>query len=213
MVIWWLKKTHGLCFFCCWQWSKTRVMATTAYALPRRRKFFSCFLEWLLGSAPRYMIRVTLFCTLCESENTRTCWNFTRFASNSRMSVCFLTRVSRAILACPCVFWLSQRAKSVTQIIYLGPLPSSQFSPFWGAQIQLNEYWTRTVQRELFSTPIYVTVECDYMCWSTLSDLKFALKFVLTNSKMKMPSLILHAKITVSMLDLTSHNTVILLFR
>ena len=34
-----------------------------------------------LGSGPRYMIRVTLFCTMRESEN-----------------------VSRAILACPCVF-------------------------------------------------------------------------------------------------------------
>ena len=31
-----------------------------------------------LGSGPRYMIRVTLFCTLRESENTRTCENCTR---------------------------------------------------------------------------------------------------------------------------------------
>ena len=28
-----------------------------------------------LGSGPRYMICVTLFCTLSESENTRTCEN------------------------------------------------------------------------------------------------------------------------------------------
>ena len=53
-----------------------------------------------LGSGPRYMICVTLFCTLSESENTRTCENYTRFACDSLMSVCF----SRAILACPCVF-------------------------------------------------------------------------------------------------------------
>ena len=33
-----------------------------------------------LGSGPRYMIRVTLFfCTLRESENSRTCENCTRF--------------------------------------------------------------------------------------------------------------------------------------
>ena len=40
-----------------------------------------------VGSGPRYMICVTLFCTLCESENTLTCENCTRL-------------VSRAILAC-----------------------------------------------------------------------------------------------------------------
>ena len=34
---------------------------------------------WSLGSGPRYMICVTLFCTLRESENTRTCENCTRF--------------------------------------------------------------------------------------------------------------------------------------
>ena len=32
-----------------------------------------------VGSGPRYMIRGTLFCTLRESENTRTCENCTRF--------------------------------------------------------------------------------------------------------------------------------------
>ena len=43
------------------------------------------------------MIRVTLFCTLRESENTRTCENCTRNACNacnSCMSVCFLTRAT-----------------------------------------------------------------------------------------------------------------------
>ena len=35
--------------------------------------------DWPLGSGPRYMIRVTLFCTLCESENTRTCEKCTHF--------------------------------------------------------------------------------------------------------------------------------------
>ena len=58
-----------------------------------------------LGSGPRYMICVTLFCTLRESENTRTCENCTRNtracenctrnASDSRISVCFLTRTLR----------------------------------------------------------------------------------------------------------------------
>ena len=47
-----------------------------------------------VGSGPRYMISVTLFCTLRESENTRTCENCTRFACNSCMSVCFLTRAT-----------------------------------------------------------------------------------------------------------------------
>ena len=30
----------------------------------------------------------------------------------------------RAILACPCLFWLAQRAKTCNTIWYLGPLPS-----------------------------------------------------------------------------------------
>ena len=56
-----------------------------------------------LGSGQRYMICVTLFCMLRESENTLTCKNCrrnacnvrvfsdSRNACNSRMSVCFLT--------------------------------------------------------------------------------------------------------------------------
>ena len=54
-----------------------------------------------IGSGPRYMIRVTLFCTLRESENTRTCENCTRNA---------------------------QRAKTCDKILYLGPLPRPQDS-------------------------------------------------------------------------------------
>ena len=63
-----------------------------------------CFLVFLqfkekqgsIGSGPRYMICVILFCTLRKSENTRTCKNCTcftctRFACISSMSVCFLT--------------------------------------------------------------------------------------------------------------------------
>ena len=46
-------------------------------------------LRWCsIGSGPKYMICVTLFCTLRESENTQTCENRTRFACDSRMSVC-----------------------------------------------------------------------------------------------------------------------------
>ena len=57
-----------------------------------------------LGRGQRYMIRVTLFGTLSESENTReTC----------------------AILAWQCVFWLTQRAKTCDKIWYLGPLPTT----------------------------------------------------------------------------------------
>ena len=38
------------------------------------------------------MIRVTLFCTLRESENTRTCESENTLTCENRMSVCFLTR-------------------------------------------------------------------------------------------------------------------------
>ena len=38
-----------------------------------------CNKHWKIGSDPRYMICVTLFCTLRESENTQTCENCTRF--------------------------------------------------------------------------------------------------------------------------------------
>ena len=54
-----------------------------------------------LGSGPRYMICVTLFCTMRVSKNTRTCENSTLFkehtdmrtrkACNSYMSMCSLT--------------------------------------------------------------------------------------------------------------------------
>ena len=53
-----------------------------------------------LGSGPRYMICVTLFCTLSEC----------------------------AIPAWPCVFWLAQRAKTCDKIWFLGPLPKGHCS-------------------------------------------------------------------------------------
>ena len=37
-----------------------------------------------------------------------------------------IARVSGVILACPCVFWLAQRAKKCYKIWYLGPLPTSE---------------------------------------------------------------------------------------
>ena len=46
--------------------------------------------EGALGSGLRYMICVTLFCTLRNSENTQTSENCTHLC-NSRMPVCFLT--------------------------------------------------------------------------------------------------------------------------
>ena len=77
-----------------------------------------------VGSGPRYMICVTLFCTLRESENTRTCENCTRNHGHARIA-----RVLRAILSCPCAFWLAQGAKTCDKIWYLGPLPSSAYCP------------------------------------------------------------------------------------
>ena len=39
-----------------------------------------------------------------------------------------ITRISRAILACPCVFWLAQRATKCIKIWYLRPLPRASMS-------------------------------------------------------------------------------------
>ena len=86
-------------------------------------------------SGPRYMICVPLR-RLFESENTRTCENCARNACNSRMSAWKRVQFShvrvfsetRAILACQCVFWLAQRAKTCDKIWYLGPLPSLGWS-------------------------------------------------------------------------------------
>ena len=50
-----------------------------------------------LGSGPRYMICVTHFCPLRESENTRFACNSRMavcFACDSRTAVCFLTRTT-----------------------------------------------------------------------------------------------------------------------
>ena len=67
-----------------------------------------------VGSGPRYQILSHVFAR-CASQTThghariarvRTCENRTRFACDSRMK-----KETRAILACPCVVWLAQRAK------------------------------------------------------------------------------------------------------
>ena len=61
-----------------------------------------------IGSGSRYMIRVTLLCTLCESKNTRTCEDRTqthgRFACPcnfcvrfSHVRVCFLTCMLKCV--------------------------------------------------------------------------------------------------------------------
>ena len=55
-----------------------------------------------LGSGPRYMICVTLFCTLRESQNTRPCENSTRNACDSRIALCFGNACDFRIW--PCVF-------------------------------------------------------------------------------------------------------------
>ena len=57
-------------------------------------------------------------CVFLKHNCTKNC---TRFACNSRMSVCFLTR--------------ARAKKSVTQIIYLGPLPSAKTLQ-WTARLQ-----------------------------------------------------------------------------
>ena len=70
----------------------------------------------------RYMICVTLFCTLCKSENTWTCKNRTRntlTSENHTLNSCY----SRT--ACQCVFWLTQLAKTCDKIWSLRPLPSA----------------------------------------------------------------------------------------
>ena len=84
-----------------------------------------------VGSCPRYMICVTFFCTLCESENTRTCENHTCFACNSRMSVCF---------------WLAQRAKTCNKIWYLWPLPNHQNFLLSWVQIAVGAVYPNTGQ-------------------------------------------------------------------
>ena len=63
-------------------------------------------------SGLRYMICVTLFCTLRESENTRCA---------SQKTHC--SREIRVILAWQRFFWLVQRAKTCYNIWYLWPLP------------------------------------------------------------------------------------------
>ena len=74
----------------------------------------------LIGSGLRYMICVTLFCTLRESDMRELHAKTHRHAR--------IACETHAILACPCVFWLAQRAKKCDKIWYLGPLP--QFNPF-----------------------------------------------------------------------------------
>ena len=60
-----------------------------------------------------HVVQVTKHTAMWESHS------FHKTHSSAR-----ITRISLAIRAWPCVFWLEQRAKSVTQIMYLGPLPT-----------------------------------------------------------------------------------------
>ena len=60
-----------------------------------------------IGRGPRYMICVTLLAH-CASQ---------KIHGHARIE-------TRARLACPCVFWLAQRAKSCDKIWYLRPLPT-----------------------------------------------------------------------------------------
>ena len=92
-----------------------------ASAIVRPKSYCFQVTFWQLGSGQRYQILSHVFAR-CASQKTH--WH-ARIAHFSRKSVQFshVRVVSRAILACQCVFWLAQR-KSVTQIIYLRPLPT-----------------------------------------------------------------------------------------
>ena len=92
-----------------------------ASAIVRPKSYCFQVTFWQLGSGQRYQILSHVFAH-CASQKTH--WH-ARFAPFSRKSVQFshVRVVSRAILACQCVFWLAQR-KSVTQLIYLRPLPT-----------------------------------------------------------------------------------------
>ena len=81
-----------------------------------------------LGSGPRYMICVTLFLHVVLVRKHR----HARIAHVSR------ARVSRAFLACQCVFWQAQHAKKCDKIWYLWPLPKGQtFCYFCAEALQL----------------------------------------------------------------------------
>ena len=95
-----------------------------------------CFLVFLqfkekqgsIGSGPRYMICVTLFLHVVQVRKHR----HARIAHVSR------ARVSRAFLACQCVFWQAQHAKKCDKIWYLWPLPKGQtFCYFCAEALQL----------------------------------------------------------------------------
>ena len=71
-----------------------------------------CTCHWTLSTLqarhwPKVSDFVARFCTLCELKNLRPCENCTRFSHGSRF------------------FDLRNVQKSVTQIIYLGPLPTA----------------------------------------------------------------------------------------
>ena len=63
-----------------------------------------------LGSGPRYMISVTLFCTLLESKNLRPCENHTTFACDSLMAVAHAFRVWFSH-GCRFCVWFSQGSR------------------------------------------------------------------------------------------------------
>ena len=65
-----------------------------------------------LGSGPRYMICVTFFCTLRESQNTRPCENSTRNTCDSRIAVCFGNACDFRMAVC----FLAQHAKTCDKI-------------------------------------------------------------------------------------------------
>ena len=91
-----------------------KTFCDTFYHFGQRLKLI--FLLFALGSGPRYMICVTLLCTLCKSENTRCTSQKTLGTrkTHARMATCFLTRST---------------CKNVLQNLI--PLATAYFAPLW----------------------------------------------------------------------------------
>ena len=107
-------------------------------------------------SLQRACIRILSLCSNLMDEGWHgltTCLNFSIF--KSRSGILRFAREKRTILACPCVFWLVQRAKTCDKIWYLGPLPilHSLFKDL-RAHKTFTTGWTRLVTVRLQSSSL-----------------------------------------------------------
>ena len=104
---------------------------------------------------------VARFCTLSESENTRTCENCTQNGRIARETRAILACPceTRAILACPCVFGLTQCAKKCDT----NHIPrATAYTPLWNKSLQWG--WTLGNQLQRYSNRFKDNVKCKY-CW------------------------------------------------